>query len=112
MLEAVAKIFRTKSTAKIEALARQVVDASVADVAQLVAGRVEAMTLSEARGYVRARSAGIVRQQTRMAISRHPHALPEWSAAIVRTATERIVPQVLRQSSVGVPRRITPPLAA
>ena len=105
MLEAVAKVFRSEPSAKVEAFARQVVDESVADVAQLVAKQMEGMTLSEARGYVRARSAQIVRRQTRLAIHRHPHAAPDWSASIVRTATERLVPLVLRQTGVGIPRR-------
>jgi len=112
MLEAVVRIFLTEPTTKIEALARQVAEGCVEDVAQLVAGRVEDMTLSEARGYVRARSAAIVRRHTRLAIVRLPHAVQAWSTGIVRSATERIIPQVLRQTGVGVPRRLTPPLAA
>ena len=106
MLEAVAKIFRSEPSAKVEAFARQVADESVQDVAQLVANQMEGMTLSEARGYVRARSAQIVRRQTRLAVNRHPNATPDWSASIVRTATERLVPLVLRQTGVGIPRRV------
>ncbi len=112
MLETVVRIFRTEPTAKIEALARQVAEGCVEDVTRLVAGRVEDMTLSEARGYVRARSAAIVRRHTRLAIVRHPQAAQAWTSGVVRAATERIIPQVLRQSGVGVPRRLSPPLAA
>ena len=112
MLKAVASIFRSNPTARIEALARQVAEVCVEDVARLVAGYVENMTLSEARGYVRARSGSIVRRHTRLAIGRHPQALQAWSPGIVRAATERIIPQVLRQTGVGVPRRVNTPLAA
>ena len=112
MLEAVAKVFRSEPSAKVEAFARQVVDESVEDVAQLVANQMEGMTLSEARGYVRARSAQIVRRQTRLAVNRHPDAAPDWSASIVRTATERLVPLVLRQTGVGIPRRVDTRVAA
>ena len=105
MLEAVAKMFRSRPSAKMEAFVRQVADESVADVAQLVANHMEGMTLSEARGYVRARSAQIVRRRTRLAINRNPNAAPNWSALIVRRATERLVPFVLRQTSFGIPRR-------
>lgn len=105
MLEAVAKVFRPEPSVKVEAFARQVVDESVEDVAQLVANQMEGMTLSEARGYVRARSAQIVRKQTRLAVNRHPDAAPDWSASIIRTATERLIPLVLRQTGVGIPRR-------
>jgi hypothetical protein len=104
MLEAVAKIFRSQPSAKINAITRQVVDDSVADVAQLVANRMEGMMLSEARGYVRARSAQVVRRQTRLVLHRHPIASADWSASIIRSATERLVPLVLRQTGVGVPR--------
>ena len=105
MLEVVAKIFRSPSSAALETIARQVVDECVKDVAQLVADHMEGMTLSEARGYVRARSAQIVRKQTRLAVNRHLNATAEWSASIVRSATERLVPLVLRQTAVGIPRR-------
>jgi hypothetical protein len=104
MLEAVAKFFRSEPSARLETIARQVVDESVEGVAQLVAERMEGMTLSEARGYVRARSTQIVRRQTQLAIHRHSSAVPDWSASIIRVATERLVPLVLRQTGVGIPR--------
>jgi hypothetical protein len=112
MLEVVAKIFRSQPSATLDVIARQVVDDSVEDVAQLVANRMEGMTLSEARGYVRARSAQIVRRQTRLAVHRHPTAAPDWSASIIPTATERLVPLVLRQSGVGIPRVASSQVAA
>lgn len=112
MLEAVASFFRTKPTARIETLARQVAEACVADITPLVAGGVEDMSLSEARGYVRARSAAIVRRHTRLAICRSPQAVQDWSPGIVRSATEQIIPLVLRQTGVGVPRHVARPLAA
>ena len=105
MLEAVVEILRSEPSAKVEAFARHVVDESVEEVAQLVANQMEGMTLSEARGYVRARSAQIVLRQTCLAVNRHPNAAPDWSASIVRTATERLVPLVLRQTAVGIPRQ-------
>jgi hypothetical protein len=112
MLEAVGRLLRIQPAAKTEALVRQVVEASLQDVARLVARRVEDMTLSEARGFVRARSAAVVRRQARIVLSRLPQARAEWHASIVHLATERIIPQVLRQTGVGVPRRVTAPLAA
>lgn len=106
MLEAVVKIFRSEPSARVNAIARQVVDESVEDVAQLVTSRMDGMTLSEARGFVRARSAQIVRRQTRLAINRNPSAESDWNALIIRSATERLVPLVLRQTGVGIPRRV------
>lgn len=112
MLEIVHRMFLTRPTAKIEALARQVAEVSLDEVACLVASRIEEMTLSEARGYVRARSAAVVRRQTRLAVNRHPQATVEWQTAIVRAATDKIIPQVLRKVGVGVPRLSPQRLAA
>ncbi len=89
----------------IDALVRQVAELSLEGVVERVSARIEEMTLSEARGYVRARAAYVVRRQTRQVISQHQEATENWSAAIVPAATERLVPLVLRQTSVGVPRR-------
>jgi len=104
MLDVVAKVFRSHSSATIEKIARLVVEESVQDIAQLVANNMEGMSLSEARGYVRARSAQIVRKQTRLALRRYSQAKPNWSATIAQSATERLVPLVLRQARVGIPR--------
>lgn len=112
MLEVVAKMFRSQPSAKIDALAKQVVEESVAGVALLVADRMERMTLSEARGYVRARSHRIVRRHTSLALSRHSKTAQDWSAAIVRAATERLIPLVLRETGVGLPRRTGARVAA
>ncbi len=112
MLGTVARMFRSQQSARIEALARQVADDSIADVAALVAFRVASMSLSEARGFIRARSAQIVRRSTRLAINRHPAATSDWTAAIIRSATERLIPLVLRHAQVGVPRRREVPAAA
>jgi hypothetical protein len=66
------------------------------------------MTFSEARGYVRARAVGLVRSQARLAIGQQPGANLLWLEEVARSATEQIIPQVLRQTEVGVPQ--SPPL--
>jgi len=108
MLDALTKLFAPAPTGKIDALARQVAELSVENVCQLVSAQVEAMSFSEARGYVRARARRVVRRHTALAITRQPGAEPSWADAIVGLAVERLVPVVLRQTGVGVPKMAAP----
>jgi len=105
MFAGITKLFGTAPSAAIDALVRQVAELSLAGVVERVSARIDDMTFSEARGYVRARAAQVVRRQTRHAISQYDGATDDWAVVIVPAATERIVPLVLRQRSVGVPRR-------
>jgi len=104
MLAGIAKLFSSAPSAAIDALVRQVAELSLDDVVERVASRIDDMTFSEARGYVRARAAIVVRQQTSRAISQSQGASDDWAGTIVPAATERIVPLVLRQRGVGIPR--------
>ena len=90
MIKAIAKLFGSASSSRIDALSLQVVEASVENVCQLVRGQVACMKLSEARGYVRARAASIVRRQSRLAIGGHPGADLAWTDVVARTAIERL----------------------
>ncbi len=112
MLAKIVKLIRRAPSGAIDALVRQVVEMSLEDVVERVSARVDAMTLSEARGYVRARAAQVVRYQTHLAIAKHSGAEQHWTARIVSTATERIVTLVLRQTGVGLPRRTEMRMAA
>lgn len=112
MWEMFSRLFRGPSPVRVEGLARQVVEASLQEVSRLVAGKIHQMSLAEARGYVRARSAAVVRRQTALALRLQSPATAQLSAAIIPAATERLVPQVLRETGVGSSRRLSPPLAA
>jgi len=105
MFAGIAKLFGTAPSATIDALVRQVAELSLEGVVERVATRIDDMTFSEARGYIRARAALVVRRQTSQAISQYQGVTDDWAEAIIPAATERIVPLVLRQRSVGVPRR-------
>ena len=111
-LPGAATFFRTKSSSKTDALIRQVVDASLAGVCCRVSKQIDTMSLSEARGYVRARATGVVRRETRLTIDRLSRADGASSATVARMATERLVPIVLRELSVGIPRLPAIPMAA
>ncbi len=107
MIKTIAKLLGATPKSQIDALAHLVADESLESVCQLVSGHVESMTFSEARGYVRARAGRIVRKQARAAINRQPGAEEAWVDAIAHGATEQIVPLVLRQTGVGVPKATT-----
>ncbi len=112
MLSTIVALFRSQPTAKIEALARQIVDLSVEEISRLVAHQTDRMSLAEARGYVRARSSVLVRCKSWQIIARHPDASPLWNDAIVRRATELVVPLVLRRVGTGLPQSLPNRLAA
>jgi hypothetical protein len=81
----------------LDALVCHVAEASVEAICHLVQERVEPMGPAEARGYVRARAAREIRQQTRLAFSQQPGVDPAWQLLIVIRATERVVPLAMRR---------------
>jgi len=107
MIQKLIKLLGPSHTKEIDSLSRQVVESSIDGVCQRVIDRMDHMTLSEARGYIRARATSTIRRQTRLILSRQENASPTWGPSIVRSATERVVPLVLRQLGVGVPRLAT-----
>ena len=106
MWDLVGRLFNSIPSSKSKTLAKQVVEASLEEAKQIVAEEVSDMSLAEARGYVRARCGLVVRRHARSAISRDPQADSTWTASIARTATEQLVPIVLREAQVGIPRRM------
>ncbi len=112
MFHGITKFLKKPTSEAIDAVVRQVAEQSLESVCKQVEDCVDGMTLPEARGYVRARAAKIVRRQARQVISRQPAAIQELKDMVVQAATERILPAVLRQTSVGVPRTLELPMAA
>jgi hypothetical protein len=90
----------------LEALVRHVAESSVQAICQLVADRVESMSLCEARGYVRARASREIRRQARLAFANQPGIDPSWETLVVLRATERAAPLALQQLTSGQRRRI------
>lgn len=106
MIKSFAQLLGAASSSRLEALSRQVADQSVEEVCSAVRGQVEAMSFSEARGYVRARATRAVRKQARVAIAQQAGGSELWLEPITRMAVERVVPQVMRKIGVGVPTSI------
>jgi hypothetical protein len=94
----------------IDALVRQVTDASVAHVGALVAERVAEMGPFEARGYIRGRSGREIRRQARLVLSRRPAAEQAWASIVVARAADRLPTLTLRHlaaaaASTSLPQR-------
>lgn len=85
-------------------LARKVAEQCQNDVCQLVMGRMDSMTLSEARGYIRARATPIVSRACRRHLASLPRVDSAFEESISRLAAERIIPHAIRIAQVGVPR--------
>ncbi len=111
MIEHFLRLLESRNQSKIDTIVAQIVEASFEEVCTKISTRCNAMTLSETRGYVRVRAAQIVRRHTRRQIARSRSAsqgIPErWANTITRQATERIVPQALRQLSRSIRGRST-----
>ncbi len=112
MIQTIAKLLSAAPTKQIDALSRQVADLSMEGVCQLVSGPIQSMTFSEARGYVRARAGRIVQKKALQVINQNPGAQTRttesaWVDDVVHAATEQLVPLVLRQVGLGVPKAAT-----
>jgi hypothetical protein len=81
----------------LDATVRQVAELSAPTVCGLAAGRVEAMSVCESRGYIRARAGAEIRRQTRAVVERNPEAGPNMAALVAARATERVVALAMRQ---------------
>jgi hypothetical protein len=81
----------------LDSLVRRIADASVEAICQLVGDRIQTMSVCEARGYVRARAAGEIRRQARLAFTQQPGVDASWETLVVLRATEYVAPLALRQ---------------
>jgi hypothetical protein len=86
-----------------EPLVRQIAEQSLAEICQLVEGRMANMTLAEARGYVRARATQVVLRESRIAIAKSTDVEFAEMATVARQATERLISQVIRRTHTSAP---------
>lgn len=92
----------------VDLLARQIAENSAPAVLHRVAGRTARMTLCETRGYIRARAAVEIRNRTRAALVRSSAATADQRAHVIRRATDRVVPLVLRQLAAAEASAVAP----
>lgn len=111
MIDLLMKLLPTAHSSAVETTIRQVAESSIEGVCQRVSPQIDHMTLSEARGYVRARAVEIVQAETRRSLAGEVGALQRFDF-VVRSAIERLVPAVLRRTGVGVPRPVSHVTAA
>ena len=84
------------SARKIESIAMQVAETSTEKIRLRTVGCTAAMTTSETRGFIRARAGHEIRRQTRIFLSRQQSAGSDWETRVIRLATEKVIPLVLR----------------
>ena len=84
------------SARKIEMFAMRVAETSVEKIRLRIVGSTAAMTTSETRGFIRARAGHEIRRQTRILLSRQQSAGRDWETRVIRLATEKVIPLVLR----------------
>jgi hypothetical protein len=89
----------------LDSLVAHVVESCVPAVIELVAERLNGMTLCEARGYVRARAGREIRRQARMAFASQPCVNAGWQSLVILRASEKVGPAVLRQISATAGRQ-------
>jgi len=77
-------------------LAREIAEASVADVRQRLRAQASPMNSAELRGYVRARALRSVRSHVRQRAAKHPQPILK-ADELIQAALERVVHIVVRQ---------------
>lgn len=98
MIKKIINLLLGYSRSPSEFMARQIAERSIAEVCERVAGHTTGMSVSEARGYVRARATQIVLRETRIAIANSIDVELSEMANVARLATERLIPQVIRKT--------------
>jgi len=93
----------------IDAIARHVAEQSIDVVAELVKDHIQAMSLCEARGYIRARATAELRCKARLALRKIPEADAGWENEVVAKAADRVAPLALRQCAAQKRKAISLP---
>lgn len=104
MFKTLIRLVRGSVGHNAEPVVRQIVEKCLAEVCDQVEGHLQGMTLPEARGYVRARATRVVIREVRTVIASSTTLEFVAMAVIVRQATERLIPQVIRRTYVGAKR--------
>ena len=90
----------------LDLMSREVAASSEETVYRLVVHSVDSMSLSETRGYIRARASREVRRRTRRALADIGESGTDQIAKVARRSTERLVPVVMRRLSAVPPRAL------
>lgn len=104
MFKTLIRLVRGSIGQNAEPVVRQIVEKCLVEVCDQVEGHLQGMTLSEARGYVRARATRVVMREVRAVIASSSNLEFVSMAVIVRHATERLIPRVIRRTYVSATR--------
>jgi hypothetical protein len=88
-------IAQLRGDARIADLAQEIADQSIEAVRDRVDGRISALGMAEARGYIRARSAAVVRPAVEAILRSSSDLKPAWRSQLVEKATEEVVRRLL-----------------
>jgi hypothetical protein len=88
-------IARLRGDARIAELAEQIADRSTLLVRERVEDRLSLLGAAEARGYIRARSAAIVRPMVDSLIAVQADVKPAWRTQLVERASEEVSRRLL-----------------
>jgi hypothetical protein len=100
-------ITRLRGDARIAELAEEIADRSTSLVQERVADRLSLLGVAEARGYIRARSAAVVRPMVDSLIAVHADVKPAWRSQLVERASEEVARRLLWEE-LGRRRETTP----
>ncbi|MBW3600618.1 MAG: hypothetical protein KY475_25560 [Planctomycetes bacterium] len=84
-------IAHVRGDARLADLAEEIADRSLDDVRSRVAGRLASLGISEARGYIRSRSAAAVRPHAAAVMKAAGDVRPAWRPQLMEKATEEVV---------------------
>jgi hypothetical protein len=99
--------FRSGGDERLMRVAQRIAEQSLGEVSRRVNGLTADMSAAEARGYIRARAAGVVHRQVATAIRSDDRLRPADRARLINMATETLVLAISRQRQT-----IRRPLAA
>jgi hypothetical protein len=100
-------ISRLRGDARIAQLAEEVADKSMSPVRERVEDQIAFLGVSEARGYIRARSAAVVRPMVDSLIAVHADVKPAWRSQLVERAADEVARRLLWEE-LGRRRETTP----
>ncbi len=100
-------IAHLRGDSRIADLAEEIADRSMEGVRARVVGRLASLGMAEVRGYVRARSAAVIRPQVEEVMKSAEDVRPAWRPQLIEKATEEVARRIVWEE-MGRRRHATP----
>jgi hypothetical protein len=88
-------IAHLRGDARVAELAETIAEQSLEAVRDRIDGRIASLSMAEGRGYIRARSAAVVRPAVDETLRSNREVKPAWRSQLVERATEEVVRRLL-----------------